>query len=200
MSFEILGFNYFMKKRLIVLSAPSGGGKSTVAKHLLSTFPEIKFSISATTRNKRDNEVNGRDYYFLTKDEFAEKIKNNELVEYEEIYGNYYGTLYSEVNDAIKSNKILLFDIDVKGAVSIKNAYPKEALLIFLMPPNIDTLKKRLSDRKTETKEQLEKRIERFTMELAMKDKFDFLVINDKLDQTLKEVENIVKNNIFHID
>jgi len=193
----MLGFNIFMKKRLIVLSAPSGGGKTTVAKHLLSTFSELKFSISATTRQKRDNEVNGRDYHFLSKEEFTEKIKNKELVEYEEIYGNYYGTLYSEIDEAIKNDKILLFDVDVKGAISIKNSYPKEALLIFLMPPDIEILKQRLRDRKTETDEQFEKRIDRVRMELEMKDKFDYIVVNDKLDKTLKEVENIVRNNIF---
>ncbi|MCX7737172.1 MAG: guanylate kinase [Candidatus Kapabacteria bacterium] len=186
-----------MNKKLIVLSAPSGGGKTTVAKHLLSTFSNIKFSISATTRQKRENEINGRDYYFLTKEEFQEKINKNEFVEYEEIYGNYYGTLHSEINEAIKNNKILLFDVDVKGALSIKKAYPKEALLIFLMSPDFETLQKRLRERQTETEEQFNKRIERVKMELDMKDKFDFVVINDKLEQTLKEVENIVRNNIF---
>jgi len=196
----MLGFNFFMKKSLIVLSAPSGGGKTTIAKHLLSTFPMIKFSVSATTRQKRDNEMNGKDYYFLSKEEFTEKIKNKELVEYEEIYGNYYGTLNSEIQEAIKNDKILLFDVDVKGAISIKNAYPEEALLIFLMPPDIETLKQRLRDRKTETDEQFEKRIDRVRMELEMKDKFDFVVLNDKLNETLKEVENIVRNNIFHLE
>lgn len=186
-----------MNKKLIVLSAPSGGGKTTVAKHLLSTFSNIKFSISATTRQKRENEINGIDYYFLSKEEFQEKINKNEFVEYEEIYGNYYGTLHSEINEAIKNNKILLFDVDVKGAISIKKAYPEESLLIFLMPPDFETLQKRLRERQTETEEQFNKRIERVKMELEMKDKFDFVVINDKLYRTLKEVENIVRNNIF---
>lgn len=187
-----------MAKKLIVISAPSGGGKTTVAHHLLSTYPNIKFSISATTRPKRENEIDGRDYYFLHKEEFIKKIKNNEFVEYEEIYGNFYGTLVSEIEEAKKKNKVLLFDVDVKGALSIKKAYPDESLLIFLMPPSIETLEKRLIDRKTESGEQLKKRIDRVRMELSLKNEFDYVVINSILTDTLKEVENIVKNNIFH--
>ena len=186
-----------MKKQLVILSSPSGGGKSTVARHLLNVFPQFKLSVSATTRKKRPSELDGKDYYFLTKDEFEKAIANNDLIEYEEIFGNYYGTLKSQVNEAINRNEKLLFDIDVKGALSIKKLYPDLSLLIFLAPPSIEILESRLRNRKTETEEQIQIRFKRAQMELAQSEKFDYVVVNDKLDETLTQIEELVKKECF---
>lgn len=181
-----------MKKRIIVVSAPSGGGKSIVANHILEHYKNVQFSISATTRKMRKGEVNGKHYYFLSKEEFEEKIKANEFVEYESIFSNYYGTLCSEIELAFEKQKQILFDIDVKGAYSIKKHYPEDTLLIFLKPPSLEVLKNRLINRKTETEEQLEKRIARAKMEIEMSADFDFVIVNDVLDETLKQVDDIL--------
>lgn len=182
-----------MKKQLVILSSPSGGGKSTVARHLLKVFPQFKLSVSATTREKRPNEINGKDYYFLSKEEFEKAIANDELIEYEQIFGNYYGTLKSQVNEVINRNDKLLFDIDVKGALSLKKLYPELSILIFLSPPSLEVLEDRLRNRKTETEEQIHIRYERAQMELAQAEKFDYVVINDNLEQTYSQIEELVK-------
>ena len=181
------------KKHLIVLSSPSGGGKTTLAKHLMKIRPELKFSISATTRKKRANEIEGKDYYFLSKDEFAEKIKNNELVEYEEIFGNYYGTMRSEVERNLHHNNILIFDVDVKGALNLKELYPEESLIIFVSPPDIETLRKRLTNRKTESNEEITIRLKRAEMEMKLSEDFDEIIINDKLENAFKDIEKIAE-------
>ncbi len=181
-----------MKKSLLVISSPSGGGKSTVARYIMKTFDKFKFSISATTREPRKLEVDGKDYHFLTKEQFLEKIKNNEFVEWEEIFGNYYGTLKIEIEKAKNEGKCLIFDIDVKGAMSIKKHFPKESLLIFLSPPNKESLIQRLKKRDTETQEQLNERISRAEYEISFRDKFDYDIINDNLQDTLNQVKNIV--------
>lgn len=178
-------------KQIIVISSPSGGGKTTIARHLMKIRPDLEFSISATTRNMRHNEHFAKDYFFLTRREFEEKIENEEFIEYEEIYGNYYGTLKSEVNKKINKGRKLLFDVDVKGALSLKKLYPNISLLIFIMPPDIETLKKRLSKRKTESEDQLNLRIERAIMELGYKDNFDEIIINDDLKKAFSEIERI---------
>lgn len=183
------------KKNLIVLSSPSGGGKSTIARRLMEEFNNLKFSISATTRAKRPREKENVDYYFLSKSEFEKKIEAGELVEYEQIFGNYYGTLKSEIDEAIDSGKCLLFDVDVNGAESLKKAYPDDSLLIFLAPPNIDALRKRLKRRGDETEEQIETRIARAESEIAKKKIFDFVVINDDLKLAINEVLSIVGTN-----
>ncbi|MCS7229982.1 MAG: guanylate kinase [Candidatus Kryptonium sp.] len=182
--------------RLIVVSAPSGAGKTTIAKKIMEKFPFIKFSVSATTRPKRDGEVDGKDYFFLTREEFEKKIQNGELLEWEEIYGNYYGTLKSVVEEALKNGNVLLFDVDVNGAISIKKKFPDDAILIFLKPPNIETLKERLKRRKTESEEQLKKRLERVPMELEKAIYFDYIFVNDKLEDTIKSVERAIFNEI----
>lgn len=185
------------KKRFIVLSSPSGGGKTTVAKYLMGKYPQISFSISATTRNIRTGEVDGKDYYFLSKEEFKSKIEQDELVEYEEIFGNYYGTLVSELQRAKNEDKILLFDVDVKGALSIRKFYPEESLLIFLSPPSIEILEQRLRNRKTENEEQLSIRLARAKSEIDQAEIFDYLIINNLLDETLDKSQNIIQKEIF---
>lgn len=181
---------------MIVVSAPSGAGKTTIAKKIMEKFPFIKFSVSATTRPKRDGEVDGKDYFFLTREEFEKKIQNGELLEWEEIYGNYYGTLKSVVEEALKNGNVLLFDVDVNGAISIKKKFPDDTVLIFLKPPNMETLKERLKRRKTESEEQLKKRIERVPMELEKAVYFDYIFVNDKLEDTIKSVERAIFNEI----
>lgn len=182
--------------RLIVVSAPSGSGKTTIAKKILEKFPFIKFSVSATTRPKRNGEVDGKDYFFLTREEFEKKIQNGELLEWEEIYGNYYGTLKSVVETALKNGDVLLFDVDVNGAISIKRKFPDDAVLIFIKPPNMEVLKERLRRRGTENEEQLKKRIERVPMELEKSSYFDYIFVNDKLEDTVKAVLRAVFNEI----
>lgn len=189
--------NYKIKKKLLVLSSPSGGGKSTVANYILSKYPMMKFSISATTRPKRAKEKNGVHYYFLSKEEFEQKIKNNELIEYEYIFGNYYGTLKSEIDKAFRDDTILLFDIDVKGALSIKRAYPNDSFLIFIEPPSIEALKERLMKRKSETEEQINERLARAEMEIKLKGEFDYIIKNELLIDTFNEIDAIISKYIL---
>ena len=180
--------------RLVVISAPSGAGKSTIARAVLKAFPEIVFSVSATTRPSRAREVNGREYFFLSKDEFKEKTRTGDLIEWEQIYGDYYGTLKSEVDRALAAGRVILFDIDVKGALSIKRQFSEQAVLIFIQPPNIEVLKARLLRRQTESTPVLERRMERVPMELAQADQFDYRVVNDDLERAVKEVLTIVQS------
>lgn len=185
-----------MAKRLIVISAPSGGGKSVVARYILNHFVGSRFSISATTRAMRPREVNGKDYYFLTKEDFKNKITAGEFVEHEEIFGNYYGTLKSEIETALRNNEILLFDVDVKGALSLRKAFPDDSLLIFLAPPDLKTLEDRLRLRGTESEEQINTRLSRSEMEIAQKDLFDEVVVNLILENTFADIEEIIRKNI----
>ena len=183
-------------KKLIVLSSPSGGGKSTLAKHLMKLYPGIEFSVSATTRGIRDGEVDGKDYFFLTKEEFENRIKENDLVEFEQIFGNYYGTLKSEIQRSVSRGQTMLFDVDVKGAVSLKNAFPDDTLMLFIYPPNMAELEKRLRNRRTETEEQIQDRLSRAEEELTYKDKFDHQIENDELQKALNEMEEIAEKYI----
>lgn len=184
-------------KQLVVLSAPSGAGKTTLAQYLLATFPHFKFSISATTRSPRANEVDGKDYHFLSKEEFEVLIETNQLVEFEEIFGNYYGTLRNEVEKSIEKGEIVVFDIDVKGALSIKSKYPEQSLLIFVSPPSLEVLEQRLIARGTESPEQLRQRLERIRMEMELKDQFDYIIVNDELEKAQTELFEIVQGNII---
>ncbi len=182
--------------KLIVLSAPSGSGKTTVAKAILKKYPAMLFSVSATTRPQRNGEVDGRDYFFLSREEFQRRIENGELVEWEEIYGHLYGTLKSEVDRALNAGRVMLFDIDVKGALAIKRIYSDDAVLIFIKAPSVDVLFERLKDRKTEDEATLRRRMERVPMELEQGARFDYQVINDKLDDAIADVERIISKHL----
>jgi guanylate kinase len=181
------------KGRLFVFSAPSGAGKTTIVRDVLKQFPELIFSISATTRKKRPSEVEGEDYFFISKKEFEDKISNGEFVEWEEFYDYYYGTLKSFVDENINDGRSVVFEVDVKGALSIKETYP-DSVLIFIAPPSLDELKKRLIERKTETEEDLKKRIERAEMELGFKDKFDQVIYNDNLEEAKRKAKSLIEN------
>jgi guanylate kinase len=178
--------------KLIVVSAPSGAGKTTIVRAILDKYPSMLFSVSAATRPKRETEIDGKDYFFLPRAEFERRIQAGELVEWEEIYGNLYGTLRSEVDKALSSGKTMLFDIDVKGGLSIKRNYPNDAVLIFIKPPSIEILEARLRGRKTEDATTFKKRMDRVAMELGMASQFDFEVVNDDLPKAIAEVDNIV--------
>lgn len=182
-----------VKGKIIAVSAPSGAGKTTIVKQMLKLFPEIIFSVSATTRKKRKNEINGIDYFFLSEDKFKEKIKNNEFVEWERFYDYYYGTYKYFIDEITEQNKAIILEVDVKGALQLKKIYP-EAKLIFINPPSNQELIKRLKNRQTETLTDFNKRIERAKMELSHKDKFDYFVDNNDLDKAILQTKKIIKN------
>jgi guanylate kinase len=178
--------------KLIVVSAPSGAGKTTIVKAILEKYPSFLFSVSAATRPRRETEVDGKDYFFLPREEFERRIRAGELVEWEEIYGNLYGTLKTEVDKALSCGKTMLFDIDVKGGLSIKRTYPNDSVLIFIKPPSIEILEARLRGRKTEDETTFRKRMDRVTMELGMASQFDFQIVNDDLPTAIAEVDKLV--------
>ncbi len=181
--------------KLIVISAPSGCGKTTIAKSILTAYPGMLFSVSATTRKMRSGELNGKDYFFLAKEEFQKRINDGDLVEWEEIYGNYYGTLKSEVDKALDQGKVMLFDVDVKGALSIKRMYGNDAVLIFIEPPSFEVLRDRLLNRKTEDEATIKRRLDRVPMELEQGTKFDYQVVNDDLQKAIAEVDKIIEDH-----
>ena len=181
-------------RNLIAISAPSGTGKSTLCEEVRRKKPEIKFSVSCTTRPKRNYEKDGINYYFLTEDEFKSKIKNNELLEYEEVHGYYYGTLINTLKNAISSKELMLFDVDVNGAMSIKKKYPRNTLTVFILPPSIEDLKVRLINRGTDSIKIIKKRLERTNKEMKFKDKFDTFMINDDLSSAVKKLNEIITN------
>lgn len=179
------------KGKIIVISSPSGGGKTTIVRKILAEFPEIVFSVSATTRPKRADEIEGVHYFFLSEKEFEEKIKNNEFIEWERFYDYYYGTLKTFVLDNIEKGKTVLLEIDVKGALSVKKLFP-DAVLIFIDVPSFDELVNRLKKRKTETEADLQKRIDRAKMELSYKDKFDYIFINKDLEEVTSQIKSLL--------
>ncbi|AXG68702.1 guanylate kinase [Kordia sp. SMS9] len=180
--------------KLIVFAAPSGAGKTTIVHHLLG-IPELnlEFSISAASREKRGNEVDGKDYYFLAPKAFRQKIKNNEFLEWEEVYPeNYYGTLQTEVDRICDAGKNVIFDIDVVGALRIKRKFPEETLTVFVEPPSINELIKRLKGRDTESDEKIDMRVAKAAVEMATAPQFDVRIMNDDLDKAKAEAERIV--------
>jgi len=180
---------------LVVISAPSGAGKTTIARAMMKRIPSLTFSVSATTRPKRSGEIEGNDYYFLTPEEFKRRVAAGEFVEWEEMYGYCYGTLKSEVESALEAGRNVMFDIDVNGGLSIKRHYP-EAVLIFIVPPSIRVLRERLVKRRTENTETLQKRLDRVPMEMEKGKQFDYQVVNDVLEQAIAAVEKIVERHL----
>ncbi len=179
-------------KKLFVLSSPSAGGKTTIIKELGNKGLDLSYSISATTRPPRKGEKDGIDYFFLNDEAFQKKIQEKAFIEWANVHGNFYGTLREQVNSYIKENKKVIFDLDVQGGVNLKKAYPK-AVLIFLLPPSMDVLKKRLVDRGTETEASIRKRFKDAMKEIEMAEVYDFQIINDRLEDTLKELVAIIQ-------
>jgi len=179
-------------KNIIVISAPSGAGKTTLCSELQRRKPHIKFSVSCTTRPKRDHEVDGVNYHFLSENEFMEKVQNNEFIEFENVHGYFYGTLRKTLEDALTEQKMILFDLDVNGAMTIKNNYSDNTCTIFILPPSLDDLKKRLIQRDSETEERINKRLERTAQEMEYKDKFDACIINDDLAIAAEELNKLI--------
>ena len=181
------------KKRgkLFVISAPSGTGKTTIIHSVLKEMPELLYSISATTRKKRGDEVDKKDYFFLDESDFVKKIEENEFAEWQKVYDYYYGTYKSFLDENLSTGKSIILDRDVKGALSLKASYP-DAVLIFLEPPDFEELVRRLKNRKTESEQELNKRIERAKMELSHKDKFDYFVVNNKLNVAIEKLKSII--------
>lgn len=185
-----------MKGKLIIFSAPSGTGKSTIINWLMQEHSELKmaFSISCTSRAPRGTERNGVEYFFLTPDEFRSRIEAGEFLEYEEVYTDrYYGTLKSQVERQCDAGQNVVFDVDVKGGCNIKQHYGDKALSIFIMPPSVDELRRRLESRATDAPEVIDQRIARAEFEIGFADKFDKVVVNDDLDKAKKEVLGIIK-------
>ncbi len=187
-----------MQGKIIIFSAPSGAGKTTIVKHLLSINPKLSFSISACTRDKRGRtEVNGKDYYFITPEEFKEKISRDEFVEWEEVYeGAFYGTLKSEVERIWESGKHVILDVDVKGGLRIKQFYRERALAVFVKPPSIEELASRLTARNTDSASSISSRVFKAKFELGFEDQFDKVIVNSNLEQAFAEAEELVNEFI----
>lgn len=184
-------------EKLIVISAPSGAGKTSIVHHLLKEIPNLFFSVSACSREKRTEEIDGKDYHFLGVAGFKKKIEENEFLEWEEVYENqYYGTLKSEVKRIWEDGKTVIFDLDVVGGLNIKKQYPKECLSVFIMPPSIDVLRERLSVRGSESEEMLEKRLNKAEEEISRNQEFDCVILNDDFEIACNEVKQKIINFI----
>jgi guanylate kinase len=184
-----------MNGKLVIISAPSGAGKTTIVKHLIDSGLNLSFSVSATTRAKRDNETDGEDYFFLTVQEFKKRIENNEFVEWEEVYKDLlYGTLKSELERIWTIGKNVIFDVDVKGGISLKNKFGTDAIAIFIMPPSVAELENRLIKRAKDTPEKIRIRVEKANDELKFADQFDSVIVNHQLDKAKEETLKIVSS------
>jgi len=186
--------------KLIIFSAPSGSGKTTVVKHLLQTMPDkLAFSVSATTRKPRPGEEDGKEYHFLSQDDFEKRVEDNAFLEHEEVYaGILYGTLWSEVHKIWDQGKAVVFDVDVQGGLSLKRRFKDDALAIFLRPPSVDVLMERLRKRSTEVEHHLQERIAKANHELSFESRYDVVVVNDILEDTLKRCEDLVNEFLKH--
>ncbi len=185
------------QQKIIIITAPSGAGKTSITRHLMQSFPQLAFSVSAATRKSRGTEKDGVDYHFMTEEEFNAKIQHDEFVEWEMVYeGKYYGTLKSELQKIWTAHKIPVLDIDVKGAIHVQQQYPQTSLSIFIEPPSVEQLQKRLENRGTETDESIAARINKAAYELSFKDHFHKSIVNDNLQRACAEAEEIVKEFI----
>lgn len=184
-----------MKKgSLIIFSAPSGAGKTSIVQYLIDNIDNLNFSVSATNRPKREGEKNGIDYYFLSTKEFKQKINNNEFIEWEEVYKNrFYGTLKAEIETKINDGQSVIFDVDVVGGLNIKKQYPKNSLAVFIKPPSIDELKKRLKNRKTDNSADISMRTDKAAWEMRFANEFDHIIINNNLIDARKESIKLIK-------
>ena len=184
-----------MEGKVIIVSAPSGAGKTSIVRHLLEEVPELKFSISATTRHKRDYEEDGKDYYFITPENFKERLANDEFLEWQEVYDNqYYGSLKCEVERIWNNGQTVIFDVDVLGGLNIKKFYGDNALAVFIEPPTIEELVNRLKKRGTETEESLKKRVDKAEYEMSFANQFDKIVLNDDLKTAQQEMIDLVRD------
>lgn len=182
-----------MKQKIIIITAPSGAGKTSITRFLLKEYPQLAFSVSAATRRARSNERNGGDYYFMSVAEFNEKIQRGEFVEWEMVYeGKYYGTLKSELQRIWNNNQVPVLDIDVKGAIHVQQQFPDTTLSIFIEPPSVDELKKRLESRGTETTESLQARVNKASYEISFKHHFHKNIVNDNLEKACKLAKQYV--------
>jgi guanylate kinase len=185
---------YQPNNKIIIITAPSGAGKTSITRFLLKEFPQLAFSVSAATRNNRSNEKNGVDYYFMSEEEFNRKIQHNEFVEWEMVYeGKYYGTLKSELERIWNNNQVPVLDIDVKGAIHVQQQYPDTTLSIFVEPPSVEELKRRLGSRGTETAESLQARVNKASYEISFKHHFHKIILNDNLERACVVAKDVVK-------
>jgi len=183
--------------KLIVISAPSGAGKTSIVNQLLKDIPALSFSVSASSRERRENEINGKDYYFLGVEQFHKKIKEDAFLEWEQVYENqYYGTLKSEIERIWSEGKTVIFDVDVVGGLNIKKQYPKECLTIFIMPPSLEVLAQRLISRGSESDESVKKRLDKAEEEISKNKEFDAIILNDNFEIACKNTREIIANFI----
>lgn len=182
-----------MAGKALIFSAPSGSGKTTIVKHLLQNNPDLGFSISASTRDRRGRtEQDGKDYHFLSPEEFKQKIDKNEFIEWEEVYaGNFYGTLKSEIERIWQEGRDVIFDVDVKGGINLKKYFGDKALAVFVKVPSIEVLKERLTERGTESEESLSRRLFKAKFEMTFQDKFDVVLVNEDLNKSLQEAQRL---------
>ncbi|MBR4437625.1 MAG: guanylate kinase [Bacteroidales bacterium] len=183
-----------MKNKVMVFSAPSGAGKTTIVRHLLENFNNLEFSVSATSRAPRGKEENGKDYYFLSVEEFKQRIANKEFVEYEEVYpGSFYGTLKSEVERIWAKGNVILFDVDVKGGVNIKKIFGEKSYTVFIQPPSLEVMEQRLRARGTDTDQAIQTRVAKAAQEMTYAPQFDTILVNDKLEDSFAKADKIVE-------